>query len=379
MTYEQPELSRDDIVSDASRAGGDSRADATRGAIRQCVVIARSPLAFDDCAGRPFLAWRLRELVRFGIAEVILAGPGLPAEPAALLAAIAESLPRPARLVAGRADAEAVLRSLGAARVLVLQGDPLFDGNLAPLLAAGYPQGAELWLADGRSAGMHVAPAALAFEPTAARLPRVIAPGRLVAPHAGGGPPVATRPALFLDRDGTVNIDRGYVGTRDRFAWIDGARAAIARATASGWHVFIVTNQSGVARGYYDEAAVAALHDWMADEIRCAGGTIDDVRICPFHPEAAVPAYRRVSDWRKPAPGMLLDLIRAWDLDAARCVLVGDRASDLAAATAAGMAGHLFDGGDLDAFVAPLLRPSAAARPSAALTPVRREPALLRP
>jgi HAD superfamily hydrolase (TIGR01662 family) len=90
-----------------------------------------------------------------------------------------------------------------------------------------------------------------------------------------------------------------------------GAREAIRHATASGWHVFVVTNQAGVARGFYTEADVAALHAWMTDEVRRARGTIDAIRFCPFHPEASVAAYRRVSDWRKPAPGMLLDLIRA--------------------------------------------------------------------
>ena len=112
-----------------------------------------------------------------------------------------------------------------------------------------------------------------------------------------------------------VNIDHGYVGSRDRFEWMPGACEAMRAATDAGWHVFVVTNQSGVARGHYDEAAVTGLHEWMIDEVRRAGGTIDDIRYCPFHPDAVVPAYRRVSDWRKPAPGMLLDLMRAWELD----------------------------------------------------------------
>jgi D-glycero-D-manno-heptose 1,7-bisphosphate phosphatase len=164
------------------------------------------------------------------------------------------------------------------------------------------------------------------------------------------------RSALFLDRDGTINVDHGYVGTRERFEWIPGAREAVRLATAAGWLVFIVTNQSGVARGYYDEAAVVALHDWVIEEIRRAGGTIDDVRYCPMHPEATIAQYRGVSDWRKPAPGMILDLIRAWQLDPANCVMVGDQPSDMEAAAAAGIAGHLFPGGDLAQFVAPLLK-----------------------
>ena len=170
------------------------------------------------------------------------------------------------------------------------------------------------------------------------------------------------RPALFLDRDGVINHDHGWVGTQERFVWVDGARAAIADATARGWHVFIVTNQSGVARGHYDEGAMSALHAWLANEVREAGGTIDDLRACPYHPEASVEAYRRVSDWRKPAPGMLLDLLRAWNVDPARCLMVGDQPTDMAAAAAAGVAGHLFPGGDLAAFIGPRLDAASARR-----------------
>ena len=168
-------------------------------------------------------------------------------------------------------------------------------------------------------------------------------------------PEALRRPALFLDRDGVLNVDRGWVGTRERFEWMPGAIEAVRRATAKGWHVFIVTNQSGVARGFYDEAAVRDLHNWMRGAILAAGGTIDDVRYCPFHPEAPLPAYRQASDWRKPAPGMIEDLIRVWRLDRQRCVLVGDQPTDLAAAAAAGIAGYHFTGGNLADFVTPLL------------------------
>ncbi len=168
-------------------------------------------------------------------------------------------------------------------------------------------------------------------------------------------PRVLHRPALFLDRDGVINVDHGYIGSRDRFEWTEGARAAIRAATDAAWHVFVVTNQSGVARGYYDEAAVGDLHAWMADEVRRSGGTIDDIRYCPFHPDAVLPQYRRASDWRKPAPGMLLDLIRAWELDPARCVLVGDQDTDMAAAAAAGMRSVRFHGGNLERVVRPIL------------------------
>ena len=163
------------------------------------------------------------------------------------------------------------------------------------------------------------------------------------------------RRALFLDRDGVVNIDHGHVGSRERFEWTDGALDAIRHATQAGWHVFILTNQSGVARGMYDEPAVTRLLDWIADEARRHGGTIDDTRYCPFHPDAPVAVYRAVSDWRKPTPGMPLDLMRAWELEPARCVMIGDQATDLQAAAAAGIAGYLFPGGNLLSFLRPIL------------------------
>jgi D-glycero-D-manno-heptose 1,7-bisphosphate phosphatase len=167
--------------------------------------------------------------------------------------------------------------------------------------------------------------------------------------------PRLRRPALFFDRDGVLNLDHGYVGTRDRFEWVENALAGIAHATRAGWHVFIATNQSGVARGLYDETAVRSLLGWMADEARALGGTIDDVRYCPYHPDASVAAYRKAHPWRKPAPGMLLDLIRAWELDTSRSVMVGDQDTDMQAAAAAGIEGHLFRGGDLLAFLRPIL------------------------
>ncbi|MBO0709868.1 MAG: HAD family hydrolase, partial [Acetobacteraceae bacterium] len=164
------------------------------------------------------------------------------------------------------------------------------------------------------------------------------------------------RSAVFLDRDGVINIDHGWVGSRERFEWVCGAREAIRAATEAGWHVFVVTNQSGVARGIYEEQAVQSLHAWMVDAVRCSGGTIDDIRYCPFHEAAELAAYRRVSDWRKPAPGMIHDLMQKWQLDPARCVLIGDQSRDMAAAEAAGIAARLFRGGDLAAFLKPILQ-----------------------
>jgi len=366
---------------------------------------------------RPFLAWLLREVMRYGMTDVLLLTGHLSGVVQDGLQALRDRLPRPVTLTVSK---EPVRAGTGGAlfharehlhnSFLLLNGDSLFDCDLTPALAGTEEPGVlgRLMLRRLADASRYGVVETSGNRITAFRerpepgqpglinggvyrldrrivdrttavcslerdvLPDLARDGSLRGTESDGWfidigvpsdldraqhelPRRLVRPALFLDRDGVCNVDHGWVGTRERFEWVPGAKAAIRMAHARGWHVFIVTNQAGVARGLYDEAAVQDLHAWMLAEALRAGGTIDDFRYCPFHPEAVVPAYRRISSWRKPAPGMILDLLRAWELDPARCVLVGDQPTDMAAAAAAGVAGHLFPGGDLAEFVRPIL------------------------
>jgi D-glycero-D-manno-heptose 1,7-bisphosphate phosphatase len=149
------------------------------------------------------------------------------------------------------------------------------------------------------------------------------------------------RGAVFLDRDGVLNEDRGYVGEIERFGWLPGAKAAIKRINDFGMFVFVVTNQAGVARGLYLEENVHRVHEHMRRTLAGVGAHIDDFRYCPFHPDGSVPAYTRASDWRKPAPGMLLDLMLCWPVDPTQSVMIGDKESDVEAGVAAGLPAYL--------------------------------------
>lgn len=166
------------------------------------------------------------------------------------------------------------------------------------------------------------------------------------------------RPAIFFDRDGVINADHGYVGQVARFDLLPGAAAGVRAANAAGALAFLITNQSGVARGFYTEADVAALHTHMAEILARDGARFDDILYCPHLPDAPVAAYRLDCSCRKPKPGMILDLMARWPVDRARSAMIGDKPSDMEAARAAGIGGILYEGGVLvDSVTAALREP----------------------
>jgi len=164
------------------------------------------------------------------------------------------------------------------------------------------------------------------------------------------------RPAAIFDRDGVLNQDAGYTYRPDQLVWQPGAREAVRLLNDRGYYVIVATNQAGVARGLYDEAAIPIFHDHVQDELARAGAHVDAFYHCPFHPEGTVPHYR-VADHpdRKPNPGMILRALSDWPVDRSRSFLIGDKPSDLEAAVRAGLPGHLYEGGDLAALVARII------------------------
>jgi D,D-heptose 1,7-bisphosphate phosphatase len=156
------------------------------------------------------------------------------------------------------------------------------------------------------------------------------------------------RPALLLDRDGVLNYDTGYTHRVEDLKWMPGAIEIIRRANEMGIFVFVLTNQAGIARGYYTHADVDCFHAAMVADLASAGAHIDAFYICPYHPHAVIDAYRHPDHpERKPNPGMILKALAEWPIDPSQSVLIGDQEIDIAAARGAGIEGILVKGGDL--------------------------------
>lgn len=157
-----------------------------------------------------------------------------------------------------------------------------------------------------------------------------------VADAGGVSVSTASRPGILLDRDGTIIVDHGYVGSVDRVEFIEGAAEAIARFNESRIPVAVLTNQAGVARGFYGLDDVARVHGYIAGRLAHYGAHVDLFLCCPYHPAGVVEAFARNSEDRKPKPGMAKAAQAALNLDLAASWVVGDRPEDLGLAEAIG-------------------------------------------
>ncbi len=146
---------------------------------------------------------------------------------------------------------------------------------------------------------------------------------------------VTKQKALFLDRDGVINVDHGYVSDPKNFEFISDVFDVVKRFADDGFLIVVITNQSGIGRGYYDEAQFQQLTHWMNQEFIKHGVNIAAVKFCPHHPEKALPEYLCSCHCRKPQPGMILEAISELDIDPAQSIFVGDKESDMQAARSA--------------------------------------------
>jgi D-glycero-D-manno-heptose 1,7-bisphosphate phosphatase len=176
---------------------------------------------------------------------------------------------------------------------------------------------------------------------------------------AGALPCAGDRAAVFFDRDGVLNEDRGYISKPSQFAWMPGAIEAVKWLNDTGRLVLVVTNQSGIARGHYSEDEYRAFEIWIAGLLAEHGAHVDAWYHCPHHPTEGHGDLLTACECRKPAPGMVLAGLAEFGLRPERCVLIGDKDSDMAAAAAAGVRGVLFSGGDLLSVVQAVAPPAS--------------------
>lgn len=145
--------------------------------------------------------------------------------------------------------------------------------------------------------------------------------------------------AIFIDRDGTLNEEAGYITDPAQFRLFDFAAEAIRLVNEAGWRAIILTNQSGVARGYFTEDFLSEIHAQMEESLRLQEARVDAIYYCAHHPEFGLPPYRLDCDCRKPKPGLIQRAARDFDLDPAGCFVIGDRYRDIEMGHAAGARG----------------------------------------
>ncbi|MBJ6723261.1 D-glycero-beta-D-manno-heptose 1,7-bisphosphate 7-phosphatase [Geomesophilobacter sediminis] len=156
---------------------------------------------------------------------------------------------------------------------------------------------------------------------------------------------MGTRKAVFLDRDGTINVEVEYLSRVEDFQFIPGAPLAIKSLKEAGFLLVVVTNQSGIGRGYYDETALERVHRFMHEELEKFGVSIDACYFCPHHPEHGVGPYRIDCACRKPLPGMLLQAAHDLNIDLAASYMIGDKLADVKAGLKAGCSSILVQTG----------------------------------
>tara|TARA_B100000902_G_C26714091_1_gene623342 strand:- start:11 stop:511 length:501 start_codon:yes stop_codon:yes gene_type:complete len=158
------------------------------------------------------------------------------------------------------------------------------------------------------------------------------------------------RPAAFLDRDGVINKEKGYLYRIDDFEWIEGAKESIKYLNDNGYYVFVVTNQSGIAKGYYSEEDVIYLHNYINNELKSINAHIDEFFYSPFHPDNTKD-YLNLSHLRKPDTGMLKLAATKWSIDKSNSFLIGDKLTDIECAEKFLIRGHLYKNGNLLKFI----------------------------
>ncbi len=383
---------------------------------RQCAILvgglgsrlgsltSETPKPLLDCGGRPYLAWILRELQRYGIQEFVLLAGFRSTAVDEFAKSVHQYLPKKCSVKVsvekepmGTGGALAQAKDMLDDRFMLINGDSWFDVNLVHFLQQNQSSDDTLAhillnqvedasrfgvveLDNGSvrefyerpptpdmnlvNAGMYILSKDICnYIDGSCSLERDIYPKLakqgLITGEAHTGyfidigipddykrgcvdlPKRFLRGAVFFDRDGVLNTDLDWVGTVDRFHWKNGAKQLVKHVNDIGLYSFVVTNQAGVARGFYSEHNVLSLYDYMQAQANSEGAHFDDWRYCPYHPTAPLAHYRKESINRKPKPGMLNELIDAWELNREKCLMIGDSETDMQAASAAGITGRL--------------------------------------